>query len=251
MKEKLKTALWFAQRGRLLGACDGLGCAQASRRPGRSRAWTRRDRLGSGARVPFAEALAALGFDATAGVPALSPDLFDEGKERARRSAVAMGGPGDSPSSTCSGDAFGRAPRRRDRRRLWVVELQAAFDSREDARIVSVDMPYPKMDNGAFVGVVVPERFRDKWEIVREPDRHGLGKATARLGGRIDLCHYDSLLGSPIWLRPSVEGAGPERRFHLRRHLQDNMAFAEFVAEHGAPFAVTAFEAKFVGIIRK
>jgi hypothetical protein len=52
-------------------------------------------------------------------------------------------------------------------------------------------MPYPKMNNEAFVGIVVPERLRGSWQIIREPDRCGLEKAIAH-GGTMDLCHHDS-----------------------------------------------------------
>jgi hypothetical protein len=48
------------------------------------------------------------------------------------------------------------------------------------AHLVSVDMSYPIMNYEPWVGIVVPERMRANWEIVREPDRRGLEKAIAR-----------------------------------------------------------------------
>jgi hypothetical protein len=50
-------------------------------------------------------------------------------------------------------------------------------------------MAYPKMNNDAFVGIVVPERLRGQREIIRAPDRRGLEKAIASHGGIIDLCY--------------------------------------------------------------
>ncbi|MFV0281806.1 MAG: hypothetical protein ACK5JM_13735, partial [Rhodoblastus sp.] len=54
------------------------------------------------------------------------------------------------------------------------LALLAASEDRPDSRLVSVDMPYPKMNNEAFVGIVVPERFHARWKLVRKPDRNGL-----------------------------------------------------------------------------
>lgn len=72
------------------------------------------------------------------------------------------------------------------------LAILAAIHCQQGARLVSVDMAYPKMNNEAFVGIVVPERLRTSWEIIRGPDRTGIKKAIARAGGVIDLCHYDS-----------------------------------------------------------
>ena len=61
-----------------------------------------------------------------------------------------------------------------------------------DVKLISVDMPYPRRGSEAFVGIVVPERFRTRWTLMRVPDRCGLEKALNAAGGCIDLCHYDS-----------------------------------------------------------
>ena len=38
-------------------------------------------------------------------------------------------------------------------------------------------MPYPKMNNENFVGIVIPDNLRKKWHLVRQPDRRGIKKA--------------------------------------------------------------------------
>ncbi len=114
-------------------------------------------------------------------------------------------------------------------------------------------MPYPKMNNEAFVGVVVPDRFRSAWQIVRKPDRYGLKEALALIGGVIDLCHYDS--DKSYWGRayayPLLWDALVQGGVIISDDIQDNLAFRDFVNEKGVPFAITESEGKFVGILRK
>jgi hypothetical protein len=88
---------------------------------------------------------------------------------------------------------------------------------------------------------------------VREPDRRGLEKALRLAGGLVDLCHYDSdkawrgrQYGFPLlWsaLRPGG--------VFISDDIQDNMAFAEFLAARGLRFAVTESQGKYVGIAIK
>ena len=109
------------------------------------------------------------------------------------------------------------------------------------------------MNNEAFVGIVVPDTLRDKWELVREPDRNGLVKAIARLGGKIDFCHYDSdksYWGRQFGFEHMWAALQPGGVF-VSDDIQDNLAFKEFVEAHKIGFAVTCYEQKYVGILRK
>ena len=133
------------------------------------------------------------------------------------------------------------------------LAILAALEGRESAKLVSVDMAYPKMNNEAFVGIVVPERLHGQWEIIREPDRRGLEKAIARLDGIIDLCHYDSdksWYGRQYGYELLWNAMRPGGVF-ISDDIQDNMAFAEFVSEKGARFGVTQSHNKFVGVALK
>jgi predicted O-methyltransferase YrrM len=206
--------------------------------------------------VPLADALAKLGlWPATGETPTLDPGLIAEGEERAARSPVRMGGAGDinliyaavrfsgAERVVETGIAYGWSS----------LAILAGLDGREYAKLVSVDMPYPKRNNEAFVGIVVPERLRGAWQIVREPDRRGLEKALRLVGGTVDLCHYDS--DKSWWGRkygfPLLWEALRPGGIFISDDIQDNMAFAEFVAARGLHFAVTDFEGKYVGIVRK
>ena len=128
-----------------------------------------------------------------------------------------------------------------------------AMASNGDGRLISVDMPYPKMGNEDFVGIVVPDPLRSRWTLIRQPDRPGLEKAIDAFGGRIDFCHYDSdksWFGRAYAFPMLWEALEPGGVF-ISDDIQDNLFFAEFAGSKNLPFAVTASEGKFVGLLRK
>lgn len=256
MIEKLHTARWFLERPAFWrhGAELGLGKLRTNRDTPelarRARAWAE-ERAVSVARALGVVELLAPGVP----VPQFTPSLLEEGSRLAERSAVRMGGPGDlnllyaavqlsgARRIVETGVAYGWSS----------LAILAALEGSTAGRLVSVDMPYPKMNNESFVGIVVPERLRGAWEIVREPDRNGLDKAIGRHGGTIDLCHYDSdksWWGRKYGYRLLWDALASGGVF-ISDDIQDNLAFAEFVEAHGLAFAVTAFEGKYVGIVRK
>jgi predicted O-methyltransferase YrrM len=256
MIEKLKTGVWFAQRPKFWPHAGEL----VMRKVLKSRdtdaevraatAWASQ-RAGS-----VSEALTKAGL-LTAGetVPRLPESLLDAAKSHVRQSKLELGGAGDiellyaaallsgSRRIIETGVAYGWSS----------LALLAGIEGRAGAQLVSVDMPYPKLNNEAIVGVAVPELLRGAWQLVREPDRHGLSKAIGKVGGTIDLCHYDSdksyrgrQFGYGLMWDALCSGG-----IFISDDIQDNLAFKEFVEREGAVFAVTAYEKKFVGIARK
>ncbi|MFV0279918.1 MAG: class I SAM-dependent methyltransferase [Rhodoblastus sp.] len=205
--------------------------------------------------VPVDAALRAIGLLTVGPAPELPPGMIAEATERAARSKVAMGGPADlrllyaaarlggARRMVETGVAYGWSS----------LALLAASEDRPDSRLVSVDMPYPKMNNEAFVGIVVPERFHARWKLVRKPDRNGLREALQVLGGRIDLCHYDSdkSYQGRRFAYPLLWAALEPGGIFISDDIGDNFGFAEFAAETGAPCAIVESEGKFVGILRK
>lgn len=256
MIEKLETLLWFVCRPSHWAHAVELGLRKA--RPDRDcppRALEAREWAAARA-VTAQSALSAIGVLAPGeDIPELPPDLLAEGNARAQQSRVRMGGAGDlallhaavllsgARRVVETGVAYGWSS----------LAILAALDLRDDRRLISVDMPYPKMNNEAFVGVVVPDRFRSAWQIVRKPDRYGLKEALALIGGVIDLCHYDS--DKSYWGRayayPLLWDALVPGGVFISDDIQDNLAFRDFVNEKGVPFAITESEGKFVGILRK
>ena len=255
--EIFKTGLWFLQRPRFWGHAVALGYRRfiysrdTSEDEALATQWAR-ERA-----VTVVEALQVIGLASgnDPDVPRLQLALLQEGQRLAAASCVDMGGSGDvdllyatvllsgAERVVETGVAYGWSS----------LAVLAAFEERGTGKLLSVDMPYPKLNNEAWVGVAVPERLRSRWMLIREPDRWGLKKALSCFGDTIDLCHYDS--------DKSYEGReyGFSLMWNALRQggvlisddIQDNLAFRDFVQGRSARFAVTMCQGKFVGILRK
>ena len=253
MIEKTKTALWFAQRpshwahGAALARRKLLPNHDDPTSRAQARCWA------AERTVSVADGLSAVGLQGK--ITSVDPSLIAEGRERAWKSEVKMGGAGDL-------DLLYNAVRLQQASRVvetgvaygWSsLAILSAFENLNSSTLISVDMPYPKLGNEAFVGIVVPERLRAAWTLVREPDKRGLEKALTLIGGTIDLCHYDS--DKSWWGRhyafPLLWKALRPGGIFISDDIQDNMYFAEFISDKRVPFAVTESQGKYVGIARK
>jgi hypothetical protein len=114
-------------------------------------------------------------------------------------------------------------------------------------------MPYAKAGNEPYVGIVVPERLRNRWMLFREPDRNGIRKALRWLGGNLDLCHYDSdkSYAGRMYAYPILWDALRQGGLFISDDIQDNLAFRDFCARLGIQPQVTRSSGKFIGIARK
>ena len=255
MLDKIHTVAWFAARPAFwphmaaLAARKFQNSRDTSQDAAEATAWAR-DRA-----VSVEDALRTVGVLETSDVPELPQAMIADATDRAVKSRVAMGGPADlrllfaatrlsgARRMVETGVAYGWSS----------LTLLAASEPQADSKLVSVDMPYPKMNNEAFVGIVVPDRFRARWTLVRKPDRNGLRDALQTLGGHIDLCHYDSdkSYQGRQYAYPLLWAALEPGGIFISDDIGDNLGFAEFAEGAGAPFAITASEGKFVGILRK
>jgi len=186
-------------------------------------------------------------------VPRLDPRLLWDAQERAARSGCKMGGPAYLDLIY----AVARLMSARD-----VIETGVAYGWSslaflaaigEGGRLVSVDRPYPGAGNEPFVGIAVPEDFKRRWQIIREPDRNGLRKAVAQFPRGIDIAHYDSdkSYQGREFAYPIIWDALKPGGLFISDDIQDNMAFAHFVEEQGLRYGVTQSQGKYVGIARK
>jgi predicted O-methyltransferase YrrM len=251
--EKLKTLIWFASRPSFYAHMLALigrklrGATRHESHYAASHAWAAR------LAVARDDALRAAGLEDVlqAGVPR---DLLEVAAGRVRDSGVAMGGAGDL-------DLLYRAILASRSRRVietgvaygWSSLAALAALRETDGRLVSVDMPYPKAATEAFVGVAVPDGLRERWTLIREPDRNGLRKAIRTFEGRIDLCHYDSDKSYPgrMFAYPLLWDALRPGGLFISDDIQDNFAFRDFFEQRGISFGVTESDGKFVGIARK
>lgn len=131
------------------------------------------------------------------------------------------------------------------------LALLAAISRYEGSALISIDMPYPKMNTESKVGIVVPEMLKDHWKLIKEPDRNGIFKAIKINREKFDICHYDS--DKSWWGRafayPLLWSALKPGGYFISDDIQDNLFFVKFCEKK--EFAVTEFQGKFVGIIKK
>ena len=251
--EKTRTLLWFAKRPShwahafALAQRKFLTDHDTPDLRGKARRWAEENA------VTVDAALSKLELHGR--VDDIDPALFSEARARASEARTVMGGAGDlrllfntvrlSGASRVleTGVAYGWSS----------LAILSAFQGRRNARLVSVDMPYPKLGNEEDVGIVVPERLQENWTLVRKPDRNGILEAISELGGQIDLCHYDS--DKSWWGRhyafPVLWNSLKAGGVFISDDIQDNLYFSEFARRVAVPFAVTECEGKFVGIMRK
>jgi predicted O-methyltransferase YrrM len=206
--------------------------------------------------VPVQAALEAVGMlKQGMSLPQLSPALLAEAERLAKLATAPMGGAGDlalihaaarlsnAQRAVETGVAYGWSS----------LAILAALAENGNGQLVSVDMPYPKMNNEAFVGIVVADALRSNWTLIRLPDRNGLKRAIAQFNKSIDFAHYDSdksYYGRGFAYPLIWQALAPGGVF-ISDDIQDNMRFAEFVGEKRVPFAVTECAGRYVGICRK
>jgi predicted O-methyltransferase YrrM len=256
MKEQLRKLAWYAYHPRFWPHAAALAARTLMpKRESPEIALAARQWAAENA-VSVPEALARVGLlSSSDSVPRLSQLLLADGGKRAEGVPVHMGGSGD----TCLIFAAARLSGARHVVETGVgfgwssLALLAALEGKAGASLFSVDMPYPNRGNEPYVGIVVPDFLRSNWTLIREPDRRGLGKALRGIGGSIDLCHYDS--DKSWWGRmyayPLLWNALRPGGVFISDDIQDNSAFKEFVERVDASFAVTKFQEKFAGILRK
>lgn len=256
MVEKLKTLIWFSKRINHWSHALALIVRKFYINKDTPKLRTEATNWAAKQYVSVEKALISIGLsNATNNLEYLSGALIKEAQELAKNSKVLMGGAGDldllfaaSKLSNAkfileTGVAYGWSS---------LAILQSIIE-KENAKLISIDMPYPKRNNEDFVGIVVPKYLRTKWTLIREPDRNGLKKAIKEFGGSIDFCHYDSDKSyyGRKYAYPILWNALKKKGVFISDDIQDNFAFKEFVDEKGLSYAITKSEDKYIGIIYK
>ena len=206
--------------------------------------------------VSVQKALEAVGLIKEGGeTPMMDQELVAEANLLAQQSKVEMGGAGDihliyaatllskAKIAIETGVAYGWSS----------LSVLAGLDDDPASLLVSIDMPYPKMNNEDYVGIVVPHSLQKKWHLIRQPDRRGIIKAIKKINRPVDICHYDSdksyygrSYGYPL-LWDALKKGG----IFISDDIQDNLAFKNFVESKNLVFAVTEYKGKYIGITKK
>jgi predicted O-methyltransferase YrrM len=204
--------------------------------------------------VTTEEALLKITNKNTNSIETLFEDIFVWAKQVVENSPVKMGGAGDTSllyhlceyieakNVVETGVAYGWSS----------LSILLSLQNRENSKLVSTDMPYAKMNNEDYVGCVVPENLRLKWNLLRVPDRKGLPIAF-KLFEQIDLCHYDSdkSYGGRVWAYPKLWGKLRNGGVFVSDDISDNIAFKEFSEKLEIEPTVIKIRDQFVGVLIK
>jgi predicted O-methyltransferase YrrM len=133
------------------------------------------------------------------------------------------------------------------------LAILLAIKDKEGARLISNDMPYINMGNDDYVGCVVPNQLKDKWELQRLPDVNGIPLALKKFNQQIDLCHYDSdkSYTGRTWASPILWKALGEGGYFVSDDINDNIAFKQFCESVNRTPVIIKHIDKYVGVIVK
>ena len=134
------------------------------------------------------------------------------------------------------------------------LAILLALSKKNNAKgLVSIDMPYPSSKNNKYVGIVIPNFLKDKWKLIRLPDKPGIKVTIENSSDKFDLAHYDS--DKSVWGREY----GYELLWNgLRKggilisdDIENNLSFSRFIKRKGSKFAVIQNDNKYIGITIK
>lgn len=133
------------------------------------------------------------------------------------------------------------------------LSILLAIKDAKNARLISNDMPYISMDNDDYVGCVIPENLKDKWELQRLPDVKGIPLALKKFGNSIDFCHYDSdkSYTGRMWATPLLWAALNKNCFFVSDDINDNLAFKHFCESVNRTPVIIEHTGKYVGVVVK
>lgn len=251
--EKLKTILWFAKRPSFYNAALHIILRRLLNKNDRKQhqkalEWCNKNK------TTMEDVLISLNGKVEPLFSAVHKDLITKGEKILKNLPVTMGGAGGiniiytlikiyQPKKIVeTGVAAGWSS----------LAILKGIEEIPDARLISVDMPYPKMNNENYVGCVVPEILRHKWTLIRQPDRYGLVKAI-RLLKEVDFCHYDSdkSYSGRTWAYRIIWKSLNPGGILVSDDIQDNIAFKEFCERVGKKPFVLEDSQRFIGIIIK
>lgn len=260
VSEKIKTLGWFlarpglypelARRIRSRRFTNAERQRQAQQERAEGREWAEAHESTAGA------LLETLGLPAELESPAvLDPQDWAAAVEADARCASGMGGPAhvDLLFTLARGTKVTRAIETGVARGWSSLAILLALRS-SDGRLVSIDMPYPKLGAEDQVGLVVGEGLRRRWRLIRRADRDGLLPALAELG-TVDLAHHDSdksvegrlFVYRTVWTHIRPGG------ILLSDDIEDNLAFRDFASSvDRRPWVIRKSDGRgFVGVLVK
>lgn len=132
------------------------------------------------------------------------------------------------------------------------LAILLSISKRVGSKLISTDMPYAKMGNENYVGIVVPENLRPNWLLIQESDTSGLPKGFAKVP-HLDIVHYDSdksYLGRKITY-PILYDKLKKGGLFISDDIGDNISFKHFCEKVKAKPLIIQFNTQYVGLFIK
>lgn len=119
-------------------------------------------------------------------------------------------------------------------------------------RLYSSDFPYFRLPNPEqFIGILVDEDLRDKWNLLIEGDEKNLPRIASQISS-VDIFHYDSdkTYSGKTFAMNTLEKFFHESSIIIFDDIQDDSFFHDYVQNYLPPaYSVFEFEKKYVGVI--
>lgn len=130
--------------------------------------------------------------------------------------------------------------------------ILSAMESNDRGVLLSSDFPYFRLPNPEkYIGIVVPEELKTRWELLVEGDRVNLPKILRKID-YIDVFHYDSdkSYSGRRYATNLIADALSERGVILMDDIQDNSFFHDLIEESKPEsWFIFEFQGKYVGMI--
>lgn len=254
MFEKIKTILWFLKKPVLYSQLLNLAKQRVFPNP-KENTRKKATKWCQEACISYDEAILKItGSAITKTVRHLHPVAFEYADRKVEEIPITLGGAGcldllyylseytKATKVIETGVAYGWSS----------LALLLSLINRTNSKLVSIDMPYPKVNNEGFVGNIVDYKLQENWILLRESDLTGIPKAISNLK-EIDFCHYDSdkTYSGRVWAYPKLWSSLKIGGIFISDDISDNIAFKEFCEDLNIVPLIVAFENKFIGVLEK
>jgi Methyltransferase domain len=131
--------------------------------------------------------------------------------------------------------------------------ILSALERNDKGELRSSDFPYFRLERPErFIGCLVDEQLKKRWQLETKGDRLNLPKLLHGLS-EIDLFHYDSDK-SHYGRRAAMKRVEPKLAkdaILLMDDVQDNWYFREYTESSNATFRIFEFQGKFLGLVER
>ena len=184
----------------------------------------------------------------------LFPDEFASALQAQAKAPVKMGGAGslsviyyinefaNAKKSIETGVAYG-----------WSSFAALASLVSRNGTLYSSDMPYILQNQSSdFVGCVIPEKYRNNWDLFRFADKESLPKIFAK-SDSFDVVHYDSdkTYDGRLWAYNLLWSKLKKGGVFMSDDIGDNAAFKDYCEKNNRQAYIIEFDGKYAGVIIK